>query len=77
MYSDGATNETGFSALPGDSRDNFRNFDPYTRNTAIFWSAAELSNYNAIFSGLTGSQINITKCYLNNLFGMSVRCIKE
>lgn len=69
------TNETGFSALPGGSRDINYNFtSPYW--SAVFWSS---SIYNANESLtriiLNSNNINREKSKTNN--GFSIRCIKD
>jgi uncharacterized protein (TIGR02145 family) len=76
----GATNETGFSALPGGYLTGKPNYEEQEENSfrllgreAVFWSAEGggrglWNDRVEIFRGGTG---------LTNNFGFSVRCIKE
>jgi len=86
-----ATNESGFTALPGSIRtsDLFIN----TENDAIgswtqFWSSSECQDTNLIFNNLPiefyGGKIsllsereNVTFGCSNRLYGLYVRCIKD
>ena len=72
----GATNESGFSALPG----SYRNFDGNfgnIRNDASFWSASEYYNDIAWLRQLLN---NLSGFFKSNNFkssGSSVRCLKD
>ena len=72
----GATNESGFSALPG----SYRNFDGNfgnIRNDASFWSASEYYNDIAWLRQLLN---NLSVFFKSNNFkssGSSVRCLKD
>ena len=73
-----ATNESGFSALPGGYRGSGGSFF-VIRNYAFFWSATEyasdyawgrsLSNYNGV--------VDRNASYNYKSFGASVRCLKD
>jgi len=72
----GATNESGFSALPG----GYRNYDGtygYMGYDAYFWSSTEHDNDHAWFRTLGGSYSDIYRYYGNNECGFSVRCLRD
>ena len=71
----GATNESGFSALPGGCRYGHDYYD-YVGTYAIFWTSSEYNYYEAGYRTLcfTSSQV-----YRNGNFkrtGYSIRCVK-
>jgi uncharacterized protein (TIGR02145 family) len=73
----GATNESGFSVLPGGYRyfDGTFNFISYL---AFFWSANEFDHSNAWFRGLFSNDDNVTRANdLNKSVGAFVRCLKD
>jgi len=71
----GATNETGFTALPAGDRigadGSFHNFGGY----AIFWSTTPTSNLQAINRVLVFDQADFRIGYDNKTAGFSVRCL--
>lgn len=77
----GATNESGFSALPGGNRGfdgSFYNF----RNNADFWSSTEMNNNNAFYHYLYSKDGVVNRCHLignkvNKSLGLSVRCLRD
>ena len=74
---EGATNKTGFTALPGGWRDSgsFRDIG----NIGNFWSSSVHPNFNtmAIFVGLL-SEYSITSSHAYDFkSGLSVRCLKD
>jgi uncharacterized protein (TIGR02145 family) len=71
-----ATNETGFSALPGGYREYDGSFY-YISVFAFFWSASEYASINALYRNLSRSNGNVNRDYLNKSFGASVRCLKN
>lgn len=74
----GATNQTGFTALPGGLRSgspnpNFSNI----KNYGYFWSTADNSS---IFGGVRGLSYDNSKVIwygISKEFGHSVRCVKD
>lgn len=71
-----ATNETGFSALPGGYRlDDGSFYD--IRNYAVFWSATENSSYNAWYRLLNFNNGSVTRTNYFKSLGASVRCLKN
>ena len=74
----GATNESPFSALPGGERDSdgvFRNI----RNFAFFWSTTEKFNVSSFrwIRYLSYKRGNVVRDYNYELYGLSVRCLKD
>jgi uncharacterized protein (TIGR02145 family) len=75
----GATNESGFSALPGGFREDVGSFDDI-RYDAYFWSATELdyNDYFAWYRLLYYSDGSVDRLRLyNKQVGISVRCLKD
>jgi uncharacterized protein (TIGR02145 family) len=78
----GATNESGFSALPGGYRDSDGSFSS-NRGSAYFWSATEVFNAYVFYRKLessggdvgTGNFISISSNIKS--VGASVRCLKD
>jgi len=72
----GATNESGFSVLPGGYRFNVGSF-LNIRIHAFFWSATESDSSNAWFRYLYSSIGNVNRYYYYKLYGFSVRCLRD
>jgi uncharacterized protein (TIGR02145 family) len=78
----GATNESGFSALPGGGRYNDGSFFNI-RLSAYFWSASENGYFNDGYGrGLNYGNSNVESygpydAYDNKSVGYSVRCIRD
>lgn len=71
-----ATNETGFSALPGGMRLDSGTFPLFGRNYAVWWSSTGSNNF-AWNRGLFFSSSKTYKGHENMRSGFSVRCIKD
>ena len=72
----GATNSSGYTALPGGIRDEYGVFD-YNGNTGGWWSTTEYSSqYTGFFAVYTIYKF-ITEFGESKKFGASVRCIKD
>jgi len=72
----GATNETGFTALPGGQRFNdggFHNFSIW----GTWWSTSELDTLNAWSRTLSHSYSGVIPYGHNKRHGFSVRCVKD
>jgi len=71
----GATNESGFSALPGGDRsyDTFYNMGL----TAGFWSSTEYNSTSARYRYLTFHESQVTRRLHNKHYGFSVRCVRD
>jgi uncharacterized protein (TIGR02145 family) len=71
-----ATNESGFSALPGGYRRDGGSFD-FIRIYALFWSATE-NYYNYVWNRfLYFNNGGVYSNYSNNSSGASVRCLRD
>ncbi len=72
----GATNSSGFTALPGGWRYNCCAFDFVTRGAA-FWSSSQIPNTNVWQRNLGYALVNIGRGNDGYLLGYSVRCLKD
>jgi uncharacterized protein (TIGR02145 family) len=72
----GATNEIGFSALPGGLRDSDGSFR-FIRNYAFFWSATEGGVNTAWNRNQNTYNGNVGRDNYNQSVGVSVRCIRD
>jgi uncharacterized protein (TIGR02145 family) len=72
----GATNETGFTALPGGDRFNGAFYDK--DGGALWWSPTEYEEENsyAMFYYLLHRSSDISKSFYPKETGLSVRCVK-
>ncbi len=71
-----ATNETGFTALPGGSRNNNYNFQSIG-HYGTWWSVSESDSQNAYFHTMSYSSNNVTPGIFLKTSGYSVRCLKD
>ncbi|NCB47902.1 hypothetical protein EOM81_12945, partial [bacterium] len=72
----GATNETGFTALPGGHRD--RNGTFYVVGTiGVWWSATENSATSAWSHDVSNYVSNVYRNDNNKGAGFSVRCVRD
>jgi uncharacterized protein (TIGR02145 family) len=72
----GATNSSGFTALPGGSRANNGNFYGFTLN-AYFWSSTEYSSAYAWGRDLYYNDEDVDRNYNLKTNGFSVRCVRD
>jgi uncharacterized protein (TIGR02145 family) len=72
----GATNESGFSALPGGYRDYNGSFSNI-RVSAVFWSAAENVGLNAWYPYLNNYNGIVDRIFSSKSVGASVRCLRD
>ena len=72
----GATNESGFSGLPGGYRFYDGSFSNI-KNVAFFWSATEGNLYNAWNRDLSYGSDDFAGSATPKSFGASVRCLKD
>lgn len=72
----GATNETGFTALPGGYRDVNGAFD-FIGDDGSWWSSTELSTDYAYFRYLGYGNYYLDNNYIDKLVGFSVRCVRD
>jgi uncharacterized protein (TIGR02145 family) len=72
----GATNETGFSALPGGGRDSYGGFFDVGRNGG-WWSSDDYNTNSAWYFYLYNDYNNVNKPSDSKSNGYSVRCLKD
>jgi uncharacterized protein (TIGR02145 family) len=73
----GATNETGFLALPGGGRFYMEGSFSYLGRQGCWWSSTEKSSTYAWSRRLGYDKLNIYRDYDFKKHGFSVRCIKD
>ena len=72
----GATNETGFTALPGGNRDTDGPFY-YVGNYGGWWSATGYDAIIAWYRVMDYFSSNVNKYDYNKELGLSVRCVRD
>ena len=72
----GATNENGFTALPGGSRDNNGNFNNIGQD-GNWWSSSENDANSSWYRNMNFNVSSIDRNYYSKANGLSVRCIKS
>ena len=70
------TNSSGFSGLPGGSRANSNGVFNDAGNFGNWWSSSPSGSY-AWYRYLYNSTENVYRNYLNQRFGVSVRCVRD
>ena len=73
---EGATNESGFTGLPGGCRYSDGRYTNIN-NIGYFWSSTESSDNNARYRGLLYNLPFVLKDGINNGYGLSIRCLKD
>jgi len=73
----GATNITGFSALPGGYRNHFNGYFGFVTGVGYFWTASSPSTYFAWYRELGYHETKIQRSYFDYKYGFSVRCVKD
>lgn len=72
----GATNETGFTALPGGYRDYVGSFLNIGSN-GFWWSSSEYGTSYAFLRYLYYNNNDLYNSYFNKEVGFSVRCVRD
>jgi uncharacterized protein (TIGR02145 family) len=73
----GATDEVGFTALPGGYRQDSGGFQ-LTRNDGYWWSSTlNPDNNNYWFRWLIYNGASVARYFTNKRFGFSVRCLRD
>jgi len=72
----GATNSSGFTALPGGYRSYNGTFN-YLTYSGLFWSASEYSTTYAWDRSLSYSYADVNATDYNKSYGFSVRCLQN
>ena len=73
----GATNETGFTALPGGARSAASGAFGYINTTGMWWTSTMNSPSGAWIRVLTFDQTGVQRQDYAKYYGYSVRCIKN
>ena len=73
---EGATNEVGFTALPGGLRNDIGIFW-YIGDNGYFWTSTERSSTEAYHLRLYYNLPNLAYLYYYKNYGKSVRCVKD
>ncbi len=77
MVNAGATNSSGFSALPGGDRYSSGSVFSCLRSSGFFWSAQEFDSLNAWVRTLNFTNAQVQLGYTQKNVGASVRCVKN
>jgi uncharacterized protein (TIGR02145 family) len=72
----GATNETGFTALPGGYRYSFGTYENIGKG-GYWWSSTEYSTTGAFYRDVYYSYSNVFSNSVSKQSGFSVRCIRD
>jgi uncharacterized protein (TIGR02145 family) len=72
----GATNETGFTALPGGSRVGYGYFGGIG-SFGDWWSSSESSTYDAWYRNVDNGSSDVDRGDGNKFNGCSVRCVRD
>ncbi len=73
----GATNETGFTALPAGFRHGDNGMSLGVGNVGYFWTATESESYRAWYHGLNSYGTDIVRIAMPKSYGLAVRCVKD
>ncbi|MEI6089179.1 MAG: fibrobacter succinogenes major paralogous domain-containing protein [bacterium] len=73
---EGATNESGFSALPGGVRHNTGEFRD-VGGSGAWWNSSELYSNTAWYRHIVNHYPYIVRFWFSKVDGMSVRCVKD
>ncbi|OYT15722.1 MAG: hypothetical protein B7C24_11555 [Bacteroidetes bacterium 4572_77] len=73
----GATNESGFTALPGGLRDYYDGSFNYDDIVVVFWSATQYDDTEAWWRNLSYDYAGSDRYYDNKSGGLYVRCVKD
>ncbi len=73
----GATNESGFSGLPGGARSSFTGVFGGLGMETYYWSSTECFNTYAWYRFLTNVNADASRSFAWKVTGLSVRCLKD
>ncbi len=73
---EGATNETGFTGLPGGARNQTGGFEGET-SMGLWWSSTESTNTFAVLHLLRVTNTQVPYIGINKSNGISVRCVLD
>jgi uncharacterized protein (TIGR02145 family) len=74
---EGATNESGFSALPGGYRSHLDGYFGSLGSDALFWSSTEYSSLSAWTRRLSCYLSGVNRNSYDKQLGFSVRCVRD
>lgn len=74
---DGATNESGFSAVPGGFRSDFNGSFANLGYVGFWWSSTEAAPGSYWRRDLSGSGQNVIRYATSAVSGLSVRCVRD
>jgi uncharacterized protein (TIGR02145 family) len=72
----GATNESGFTALPGGYRGYYGSFYG-VGNYGLWWSSSEADAYYTWYQGMYYDIANVRNYDFSKNYGLSVRCVRD
>lgn len=72
-----ATNESGFSALPGGYRRRIDKDFSYLGTRAHFWTSSAADSEQAWYRSMSNESPHLTRSYNFKNYGFSIRCIKN
>jgi len=73
----GATNESGFTALPGGYRHYYGGYYGGMGYYGYFWSAPEGSSSTAWYRILNYNYSDVDRSYFSKSYGFSIRCVRD
>lgn len=74
---EGATNESGFTSLPGGYRDYVDGSFGQMNTSARFWTATEYNDTEGWRRAMTHDHSSVWRAEHNKNYGRSVRCVKD
>jgi uncharacterized protein (TIGR02145 family) len=72
----GATNETGFTSLPGGARNLDGTFD-FIGGDGHWWSSSEYDVSNSWIRYMSNNYGGVSRINIDNVYGLSVRCVRD
>jgi uncharacterized protein (TIGR02145 family) len=73
----GATNETGFTAIPAGVRDYVGNFNFLSKTIAAFWTATQYDTSQAVMRVMYNTIASLGVNNYDKRNGMSVKCVRD
>lgn len=73
----GATNETGFSALPSGVRNPDGGYADFLGTNGHWWTTSPYNTDNGLFSGMGHATSSILLSNMNKKLGMAIRCVRD
>lgn len=73
----GATNESGFSGLPGGIRRDDNGGFVGVGGNGLWWSSTEYQTFYAWYRYLNNGSVELTRIATSKASGLSVRCLKD